>query len=55
MTICALIQTDTLELINMIVAEPTEPVPEGTMLLEVPEGYSYNNGRVFKVEETNDY
>jgi len=41
MTICAVIDSNN-QLVNTIVAEPTDPAPEGCKLLEIPEGMIWN-------------
>ena len=38
---CALVNNND-ELINLIVAEPTDPVSEGFKLVEVPNGYCWD-------------
>jgi hypothetical protein len=41
MTTCALINNND-ELINLIVAESTDPVSEGCKLVEIPDGYYWD-------------
>lgn len=53
MTICAVISTTTGELVNRIVAEPTDLPPDGCYLIELPEGYYWNGTAVVPIEINN--
>jgi hypothetical protein len=50
MTVCAVINNETNEVVNTIVAEPTDRVPEGFKLVEIPEGYFWDGTAVVQVE-----
>jgi len=60
MTICAVIQSyvvpnNTIDVvINKIVAEPTEQAPEGTYLVEVPDGVMCDIGWVWDGQNFTD-
>ena len=45
MTICAVIDSDN-QLINTIVAEPTDVPPIGCTLLEIPNGYYWDGSQI---------
>lgn len=42
MAVCAVIDNDTNAQVNVIVAEPTDPAPDGCRLVEIPEGCFWN-------------
>lgn len=46
MTLCAVIDVATQTLVNMIVAEATDPPPNGCVLVEIPDGCFWSNGAV---------
>jgi hypothetical protein len=46
MTICAVVDNQTGEQLNLIVAEPSEVAPEGCRLVEIPDGYFWNGSDV---------
>lgn len=52
MTICAVIDKNTNECISRIVAEPTDEAPEGTFLVELPDGTYWDGEKVSPVIET---
>jgi hypothetical protein len=49
MTICAVIDADN-NLVNTIVAEPTDLAPDGCILVEIPEGYYWDGKQVTLVK-----
>ena len=48
---CAVIDNQTNEQINFIVAQATDPAPDGCRLVEIPDGYYWDGSNV--VEMTN--
>lgn len=50
MTVCAVINNETGQLVNTVVAEPTDVVPDGFSLVEIPEGYFWNGSAVVRDE-----
>jgi hypothetical protein len=48
--ICAVIDIKTNQLINIIVADVNEPMPDGQKLVEIPEGYYWDNGQVLPIK-----
>jgi hypothetical protein len=46
MTICAVIDLQTNQQVNIIVASPEDLAPEGCKLVEIPEGYYWNGSEV---------
>lgn len=42
MTVCAVINNATNEQVNLIVASPTDPAPNGCRLVELPVGFKWN-------------
>ena len=42
MPICAVVDIQTNELVNRIIAEETDLAPEGCKLVEIPEGYYWD-------------
>jgi hypothetical protein len=49
MTICAVIDLETNELVNTIVAEPTIEAPLGCKLIEIPENYYWDGQQVSRM------
>lgn len=47
---CAVIDNQTNQQINFIVAEITDPAPEGCNLIEIPDGYYWNGSDVVLME-----
>jgi len=45
MTICAVIDSNN-QLVNTIVAEPTDLAPDGCTLVEIPDGYYWDGVKV---------
>jgi len=45
MTICAVIDSNN-QLVNTIVAEPTDLAPDGCTLVEIPDGYYWDGAQV---------
>jgi len=52
MTICAVIDTNN-NLVNTIVAEPTDLATEGCTLVEIPNGYYWDGKQVSLIEVNN--
>jgi hypothetical protein len=53
MTICAVIDSNN-QLVNTIVAEPTDLAPEGCTLIEIPNGYYWDGVAVSLMPEVID-
>jgi len=53
MTICAVIDANN-NLVNIIIAEPTDLAPEGCILIEIPEGFYWNGLQVSPILEVTD-
>jgi hypothetical protein len=49
MTICAVIDSNN-QLVNTIVAEPTDPAPNGCTLVEIPEGYYWDGTQITLID-----
>jgi hypothetical protein len=43
MSKCAVIDLQTNQQVNFILAYPTDPAPEGTKLVEIPDGYYWSD------------
>lgn len=50
MTICAVIDSNN-QLINTIIAEPTDLPPDGCTLVEIPQGYYWDGQQVSVIPE----
>lgn len=46
MSKCAVIDLQTNQQVNFILAYPTDPAPEGTKLVEIPDGYYWDGQQV---------
>ena len=46
MAICAVIEINTNQLVNTIVAEPTDPPPDGCKLVEIQPGFYWDGQQV---------
>lgn len=46
MAVCVVVDLITNEVINTILADPTDTPPVGCQLIEVPEGYYWDNGQL---------
>jgi hypothetical protein len=51
MTTCAVVQLSDSVVVNMIIAEPTDPAPEGCELILVPPGMPCSTGWVWNGTE----
>jgi hypothetical protein len=49
MTICVVIDNQTNQLVNTIVAEPSDLAPEGCRLIEVLDGYYWDGNAVVPI------
>ena len=53
MTICAVIDSNN-QLVNTIVAEPTDLAPDGCTLVEISEGYYWDGKQIILIPEALD-
>lgn len=50
MTTCAVIDIETNQQVNIIIAEPTDLAPFGCRLVEIPEGYYWDGQQVSLIQ-----
>lgn len=51
MPVCAVIDNQTNQQVNLIVAEPTDPHPDGCRIVEIPDGHYWDGQQISRIPE----